>query len=301
MKQIPIQQDNVTSLSADYFNDIPRELENLIQSAGIALATPPAGSDLNQAGKAVSKYVAGSDYYTCTNTADNFVLAGIGSFMVSPVLFVGLRIRFEASSDNAGTGVTIEFPGQSAVSAHSGTLANGATPSVKIGTMVEGKIVNAVYSKTPDGNTEYWRIECEEKVYSLGSGASFSMDTIISGSGLTFNGGPGAPVSNYRKEVFDVPGISWSVDPDTSNLYLANAGVALADLKYIDGIAYDVTYRWKRGTDLWHSAPLSCDIAKDGFDDVLILFSTITSSQDPQAVGASNKQIVIGYNSFGVD
>jgi hypothetical protein len=243
MKQVPIQQDNVTSLSADYFNDIPRELENLIQSAGIALATPPAGSDLNQAGKAVAVYAGGGDFYIGGGTANAQTLTPLGSHRQVPEYFAGLRVRFRPSASNTSTTVTLKLGDLDEVGVNIGQLDNGESPSVAIGDIAIGEVYEAVYDTTPDTLTNYWRIMSVVTKHVSGSGLvserSFSQTKLsdpfegsyisarVSDGLVYYNGTNGrrSAVDGSGTDIIDAPGTLYSL----RNL---NSGRGVS---YIDG------------------------------------------------------------------
>jgi hypothetical protein len=154
MKQIPVQQDDVTSLAASDFNQIPREEENLITSAGQSLSE----SDLFQMDKAVAVYASSGDFYTDGGSTNAFSLTPLDSKKSPHEYALGMRVRFKVANTNTATGVTCQVTGLSAISMHVGQLANGGTPSVPIGSMPANKIVEAVYDQTPDTLTNYFRI-----------------------------------------------------------------------------------------------------------------------------------------------
>jgi hypothetical protein len=84
------------NLSADEFNDIPTEIENIVLSTGQALTS----SDLNQLGKAAGHYAAYGDFYTDSGVANAYVLTAVGS-MKPPTSYVsGMRIRFKPGNAN---------------------------------------------------------------------------------------------------------------------------------------------------------------------------------------------------------
>jgi len=154
MKQIPIQQDNVTALSADDFNQIPRELENVIQVSGQTLD----GGDLNQINKSVSGHVAAADYYLAGGPVNAMILSAANSFFLPTEYFKGMRVRFKPNNTNTATGVTMAVVALGVVPLHLGQLPNGGTPSVPIGALPEDAIAEAVYDETPDTLTKYFRL-----------------------------------------------------------------------------------------------------------------------------------------------
>lgn len=155
MKSIPVQQDNVTSLSADDFNQIPREEENLIQSAGITLDT----GDLNQMGKAVAAYAGGGDFYTDAGAADAYVLTVIGSKKYPPAYFKGLRVRFKVANANTG-GCTCQLGSLAALPVSTAQIPNGGSETDPVaGDLTANRMITLVYDESPDGTIPYWRLE----------------------------------------------------------------------------------------------------------------------------------------------
>src|SRR4030065_608139 len=93
--------DKITgnTLTASEWNQVPSEIQNVIEGLGIALS----GADLNQLGKAIAGYVANGSFYTDSGIADAYVLTAIGS-KKSPVAHTqGMLISFIAGNDNTGT------------------------------------------------------------------------------------------------------------------------------------------------------------------------------------------------------
>lgn len=100
MRNIPTMQDGLTSLSAEEFNDIPDEMENAIVSSGQSLNP----GDKEQQGKAMANYANCTEIYTDSGTADNYVLAPVGSFKQPSVHQEGLTVTFKPNSSNTGGG-----------------------------------------------------------------------------------------------------------------------------------------------------------------------------------------------------
>ena len=92
--------DKVTggTLTANEWNEVPGEIQNVIEALGITLSN----SDLNQLGKAISGYVANGNFYTDSGIADAYVLAVVGSKQTPAEYTVGFEIRFIAGNTNTG-------------------------------------------------------------------------------------------------------------------------------------------------------------------------------------------------------
>lgn len=92
--------DKVTggSLSATEWNQVPSEIQNVIENTGQVLA----GGDLNQLGKGIAGYVANGDFYTDTGAADAHVLGVIGIKQAPASYADGFRAIFRAGNSNTG-------------------------------------------------------------------------------------------------------------------------------------------------------------------------------------------------------
>lgn len=92
--------DKVTtdSLTAVEWNDVPSELQNVIEALSITLSA----GDLNQLGKAIAGYVANGDYYTDSGAADAYVLSVIGSKQAPTAYTNGMQVRFLPGNANTG-------------------------------------------------------------------------------------------------------------------------------------------------------------------------------------------------------
>lgn len=85
-------------LTADEFNDIPEEEENLITSTGQTLSA----GDLHQIAKAVATYAAVGDFYNDSGSANAYVLSPLASFLAPVKYWDGMRVRFRISHTNTG-------------------------------------------------------------------------------------------------------------------------------------------------------------------------------------------------------
>jgi hypothetical protein len=92
--------DKVTggTLSASEWNQVPSELQNVIEAIGQTLS----GADLNQLGKAIAGYAASGKFYTDTGAADAYVLGTIGSRHAPHAYIDGMEIIFSPGNTNTG-------------------------------------------------------------------------------------------------------------------------------------------------------------------------------------------------------
>lgn len=86
-------------LTADEFNDIPEEEENLITSTGQALTA----GDLYQIAKAVAMYSSVGDFYVDSGSANAYVLTAVSPLQAPHQYMDGMRVRFRISHTNTGS------------------------------------------------------------------------------------------------------------------------------------------------------------------------------------------------------
>lgn len=86
------------SLTAVEWNQLPAEVQNVINGLGIALSP----GDLNQLGKAIAGYAANGNYYTDSGAADAYVLSVVGAKQRAPAYSNGFTALFVASNNNTG-------------------------------------------------------------------------------------------------------------------------------------------------------------------------------------------------------
>ena len=92
--------DKITgnNLSAAEWNQVPSEIQNVIEGLGIVLS----GADLNQLGKGIAGYVANGTFYTDSGAANAYVLTKIGLKQVPTARADGHQIRFYAANPSTG-------------------------------------------------------------------------------------------------------------------------------------------------------------------------------------------------------
>lgn len=97
MRNIPTKYTG-DSLTANEFNDIPGEEENLITSTGQTLSA----ADLYQIAKAVAMYAGAGDFYSDSGSGNTYILNAEESMQAPTRYKNGLRIRYEISHTNTG-------------------------------------------------------------------------------------------------------------------------------------------------------------------------------------------------------
>ncbi|OGO02362.1 MAG: hypothetical protein A2Y72_02215 [Chloroflexi bacterium RBG_13_53_26] len=92
--------DKITgnTLTASEWNQVPSEIQNVIEGLGIALS----GADLNQLGKAIAGYVANGTFYTDSGAANTYVLTQIGLKKAAPAYTDGMKVTFLPGAANTG-------------------------------------------------------------------------------------------------------------------------------------------------------------------------------------------------------
>lgn len=124
-----------SQLTAEEFNQIPSEIENVITSTGQSLTN----ADVRQLVKAISIYTGKGDFYNTSGTANNIILNPIDN-MQTPIAYNdGLRVRFIASATNTNS-VTINILGLASCE-----LLNAAGSSLAPGELVINKEYSATY------------------------------------------------------------------------------------------------------------------------------------------------------------
>jgi len=92
--------DKITggTLSAAEWNQVPSEIQNVIEGLGITLSS----GDVNQLGKAIAGYVANGNFYTDSGAANAYVLTKIGSKQTLTGYTDGATFEFIADNPNTG-------------------------------------------------------------------------------------------------------------------------------------------------------------------------------------------------------
>ncbi len=126
--------DKITggSLAAIEWNQVPSEIQNVIEGLGISLSS----GDLNQLGKAISGYVANGQFYTDSGIADAYVLSVVGLKQSSTAYATGFKISFVAGNTNTGAStVNVATLGVKTLKTPEGN--NIASGIIKSGTLIE--------------------------------------------------------------------------------------------------------------------------------------------------------------------
>lgn len=367
MKQIPVQADGITALSATDFNQIPREEENAILSSGQILTE----TDVEQLSKCIAVYAGQGDFYTDTGFSNTYVLAVLGSQKSPPTYTIGMTIRFKPNFSNNSTACTVNVAGLGAVSINVGQLANGGTPTVENGRITPNKIYTMVYDQTSDTLTQYFRIDQIQNIeledvslskLSAGSadisvgndnlkidadrvtientstgasttiragsgsenalvyaggvgyrqtsiandgvtildpqGTAYRPETLITGKGLSFTGGPGIyDVLSMRMTGFDASSLLWTVDPFTARIFYSGTDLTLTGIPWGSTI-HGCTLSFADTGGRIISSAVTCTF-KDVAGVTTLDFTVYLGGTDP--TGGSSYRLWVNYNSASVD
>ena len=227
--------DKVTggSLTAPEWNEVPSELQNVIEGTGIALS----GADLNQLGKAIAGYVGSGNFYTDTGTANAYVLAATGLKQAPPAYATGQRIRYEPANANtgastvnlAGLGVKdLQVAGQALPAAY---LAAG----VEVEAVYDGTAFQVVVDRNPNqASTAQGGTGASDGANTWAKLAEFTLTTENSAAALdfvlldTFSNAKNHlrfTVTLYATTVYDNAGIV--ITQNTTPSIIANDGIKL--------------------------------------------------------------------------
>ena len=121
------------TLTANEWNEVPSEIQNVIEGLGITLSD----GDLNQLGKAISGYVANGTFYIDSGAANAYVLTTVGSKQTAPAYTTGFNIQFVAGNTNT-TASTVNVGGLGVKSLKSSVGDLGAN-NITVGDLVEAR------------------------------------------------------------------------------------------------------------------------------------------------------------------
>lgn len=125
------------SLTAAEWNEVPSEIQNVIEGLGITLS----GGDLNQLGQGIAGYVVNGDFGTDSGAADAYVVTEIGGKQKPPAYTDGFRLSFRIGNTNTGASTVNAFGlGVKNIFYRGGALVGGE--------LITGLIVNLVYDFT---------------------------------------------------------------------------------------------------------------------------------------------------------
>lgn len=126
------------SLTADEWNDIPSEIQNVIEATEQTLS----GADLNQLGKGIAQYAGNGDFYTDSGAADIYVLSVTDSKQAPQAYKDGMRCRWRPDNVNTGAStVNVAGLGVKNIFFNGAAVTAGLLPAVK-SVMIEYDLAN---------------------------------------------------------------------------------------------------------------------------------------------------------------
>ncbi len=196
-------------LTADEWNQLPQEVQNVITNAGQTLTN----ADLNQLGRAIAAYVANGSFFNDTGAANAHVLTPIGTNQTGIAYANGDTVRFVPANANTSTTVTINVNGLGVAN-----LVNADGTGPVIGQLNTQDIVEAYYDLA---NTRF-------VIIAGGGGAggiSWSTETanftaannrgyLFSGTNVTIVTAPASPNDGDTFSLADID-LSWTANQVT--------------------------------------------------------------------------------------
>jgi len=318
--------DDGTPAESAWINDLWGFLQSLLIQDNLTATGNADTALLSQYREAVVNQNAWGDYYETYGGADAIILNSrnaVNGAICPTGQFLGLRARFKALADNTLTTTTLTLADNNTTIGpfplSTVQVANGGTPAISAGMIGADQIITVVYDETPDGITPYWRIVGDPMRLDSGDnsaaviprgffgfeagGAVFTLlQTYMRGRGISYTGGPGdVDAENIRKSIFDASAAwgTWTVDPDTSNIYTNTSDLVLT------GIPFSATKRSMVAFLRFYVSPKSficpayCSFKDNGAGVLTVDSVAVLSVQSPTA--ATDHELVIEYDATGVD
>jgi hypothetical protein len=178
--------DKITgdTLSASEWDEVPSELQTVIETAGIVLS----GGDLQQVAKGVSCYAGGGDFYNDSGSVNALVLGTPNLLKTPPALFKGLRCRTKVAVTNTGA-TTLNLAGLGSKK----VLLDGALTPMTAGLLVAGYEYSFTYDPSLDGGAGAWTIKIQLTGTGETSGGAdwtYMTPITLSGTSQAFTGIP---------------------------------------------------------------------------------------------------------------
>lgn len=142
MIDIPTKVDGTSVLPAEEFNSLVNGIETAITTSGQTLS----GASTNQVARAIANYVAQSDFYTDSGSANSYVLTIVNNYRRASDYGNGMRVRFRAANANTGAS-TVNVGGLGDKDIKKGTDTFSALES---GDIQNGQYIQLVYNSSAD-------------------------------------------------------------------------------------------------------------------------------------------------------
>lgn len=287
---------------AESSNAVQYEIINCILHAGLTVATTAANDrtagwlQLRDAifGSAAINTNALTDLAVTTAKLDNGAVTntkiGAGAVTTTKVSSLALSV-LDIGTANM-TGGTNNFILSQALLTYTDT-ATGSSLSLTSGTGTTNAILfqNSATARISRLNLNGWST-LEP------AGASYQLDSVLNGQGLTFTGGPGgASMAAARTDGWSGTSMTWTVDAGTARLFYSGTNVTLTGLPWGSSI-YNVRMEYIDSTSRRQSCPVQCAFINNG-GNTEIDFSVAVGGSDPST--GSAHILWVTYNSATVD
>jgi len=270
------QADNESFEDADdgfpWQSDFPNDFLGFAQAALKTVGTSPSDAvdtaDASQIFEALLKNMRAANYFNDSGTTNAMLLSPFGDFYpFDSTIPRGTMIRVLIGNTNTSSAVTLAGADTPVLTAgvSDKVLDNGGTPTVNVGTLKEGAVVEFTFTWTPDNNTFYWLMTPSISLSQLSNGItditegdynlyikadqlklshSTAVKTLFMNAfGLVATGGPGANY-NLSTTIKDglvqfggtTPGSAVSMRKNTFTMTVPAADVQYANSGFVDHI-----------------------------------------------------------------
>lgn len=137
------------------------------------------------------------------------------------------------------------------------------------------------------------------------AGTTFTLQTINSGRGLVFNGGPGAEAQRIRKTMYDASSMSWSQlgggTGTDQNMWFSSDNLDLTGIPYsaTESIFFGAQLRWRGGSVVFN-VPLSIQLVNNsGTWQLTNAYFFGGTTWDPDS--GSDQELIVTYDAEDVD
>jgi len=169
-----------SALTAAEFNEIPTELQNIIEALGQTLTS----SDLNQLGKAIAGYVANGAAFLDSGSADTYVLSAIGSKQAPPGYTNKMRARFIAANTNTGAStVNIASLGVKSIKDFAGNALTAGVIDIYQPNIIEYDSTGGYFRLIPQSTQEVTNLAVLKSLTGFSSRTIYMRSRVANGDG----------------------------------------------------------------------------------------------------------------------
>jgi hypothetical protein len=134
------------------------------------------------------------------------------------------------------------------------------------------------------------------------AGTNYALTTSFLGGGTTYLNGPGvSEAANKRTSIFNASAINWTVDTGTTKIYNSGSLFTLTGIPFNTDRTYGFELRFLDASSRPVSCPLHCRIQNASGTMQLFALSVLSGVDPSSTASATNQEIVVTYNSLGVD